>query len=345
MKNGKVHVWLPTIRAGSGTDVFTIRLAQALESRGLSTQIDWFSPRFEFAPPLLRKAPAPTGTDIVFANSWNGFAFKRADIPLVITAHHPEFIAADPQFGILRMLYHRILIRQYQEASFRAANAITAVSAFTARSLENTPHAGKLKIIYNWIDLEKFRPGAHLPEPRTAFQLLFVGNLSYRKGADLLPAIMRELGSEFHLSVIAGARNGEEKNFPPNMTLLGRVSDDELVAAYQQCDALLFPSRWEGFGYTALEAMACGKAVVTSDASALPEVVQAEETGILCPPGDVSAFAAACRRLRDNPLLCQTMGSNGRKRAVANFSEKVLIDQYVDIIQALCHGTPRELNH
>jgi len=283
----------------------------------------------------LRKVPAPAGTDMVFANSWNGFAFKRKDIPLVITAHHPEFTAADPQFGILRMLYHRILIRQYQAASFRAANVITAVSAFTARSLENTPHAAKLRIIYNWVDLEKFKPSLHLPEPRKIFQLLFVGNLSYRKGADLLPAIMRELGSEFRLSVIAGARNGEEANFPPNMTLLGRVSDDELVAAYQQCDALLFPSRWEGFGYTALEAMACGKPVITSDASALPEVVRAEESGILCLPGDVNAFAAACRRLRDDPTLGQAMGANGRNRAVASFSEKTLVDQYIELIDGL----------
>jgi glycosyltransferase involved in cell wall biosynthesis len=335
MKNGKVHVWLPTIRAGSGTDVFTIRLAQALESRGLSTQIDWFSPRFEFAPFLLRKVPVPTGTDIVFANSWNGFAFKRKDIPLVITAHHPEFTSADPQFGILRLLYHRILIRHYQEASFRAANAITAVSAFTARSLENTPHAGKLKVIYNWVDLEKFHPGAHPQEPRKSFQLLFVGNLSYRKGADLLPVIMRELGGEFQLDVIAGPKAGEEANFPPNMTLLGRVSDAELVAAYQHCDALLFPSRWEGFGYTALEAMACGKPVISTNASAIPEIVLDGETGILCESGNVSEFVTACRRLRATPALPYSMAIAGRQRAVDVFSESQLIGKYLDLIHQL----------
>ena len=77
MKDGKVQVWLPTIRAGSGTDLFTIRLAQALESRGLSAHIEWFSTRYEFAPILLRNIPAPAGTDIVFTNSWNGTQTNR----------------------------------------------------------------------------------------------------------------------------------------------------------------------------------------------------------------------------------------------------------------------------
>jgi len=336
MKNGKVHVWLPTIRAGSGTDVFTIRLAQALESRGLSTQIEWFSPRFEFAPFLLRKAPAPTGTDIIFANSWNGFAFKRTDIPLVITAHHPEFTSADPQFGILRLLYHRILIRQYQEASFRAANAITAVSAFTARSLENTAHAGKLKIIYNWIDLEKFRPGDILPGKHDAFQLLFVGNLSYRKGADLLPRIMKALGPRFHLDIVAGLGADASQFNLPNITMLGKLDEADLIQTYRNCDALLFPSRWEGFGYTVLEAMGCGKPVIASNASALPEVVDDGITGILCEPGNVDAFIAACQRLVAEPHLVPAMGSAGRDRAVHKFSENVLVTSYTDIIEELC---------
>ncbi len=332
MKNGKVHVWLPTLRAGSGADVFTNRLAQALEKRGLSVQIDWFSARHEVAPFLLRSAPAPAGTDIVFANSWNGFAFKRENIPLVIISLHPEFTSTDPQFGILRRLYHRLLIRRYQELSFRAANAITAISTFTARSLEHTPHAKKLSVTHLWIDLEKFRPGAGILQEQEPFRLLFVGNLSYRKGVDLLPPIMQALGPRFHLDIVASP-DGDTGRFDlPNITMLGRLDEADLIQAYQHCDALLFPSRWEGFGYTALEAMACGKPVIASNASALPEVVEDGVTGILCEPGDVDAFTIACKQLAEAPERARAMGLAGRERAMREFSEDRLISRYEDLI-------------
>src|SRR5258708_792870 len=130
--------------------------------------------------------------------------------------------------------------------SFNAASAITTGSAFTARSLDNTPFASKLKVIYNWLDLEKFNVSIKARDTNHPFQLLFVGTLSYRKGVDLLTPIMRELGTAYHLNMVAGIKNDGIIEMLPNMTMLGRLSDQELVLAYQNCDALLFPSRWEG---------------------------------------------------------------------------------------------------
>jgi len=77
----------------------------------------------------------------------------------------------------------------------------------------------------------------------------------------------------------------------------------------------VFPSRLEGFGLAAAEAMACGKSVVASRAGALPEVVADSETGILCDPDDPADFARAILRLLEDPSLAEKMGKAGLARA------------------------------
>jgi len=335
MKDGKIKVWLPAIRTGTGSDVFTIRLAQALAQRGMDTEISWFPLIYELAPFLLQGIAVPAGTDIIFANSWNGFAFKRSGIPLVVISFHPEFTSRNSHFSVAQYIYHCVFIRQYEKRSFRAADYITAISEYTASSLKESPHAHKVKVIHLWIDSEKFSPQQSCSNAIKPFRLLFVGTQSYRKGADLLPAIMQNLGSDFHLDIVGKIGDGQQENSPANISCLGRLSDEELICGYAKCDALLFPSRWEGFGYTALEAMACGKPVVTSHATALPEVVVDGVTGLLCQSGDVAAFATACRRLAADSELSRSLGQAGRRRAVDHFSEHKLVSQYVNLIEKL----------
>ena len=97
----------------------------------------------------------------------------------------------------------------------------------------------------------------------------------------------------------------------------------------------MFPSRFEGFGYVALEAMACGKPVVATNSTSIPEVVDNGTTGILCPTDDIESFVAACRKLAADRGLCGRMGEAGRKRAVEEFSEEVIVSQYIDLYRSL----------
>ena len=91
--------------------------------------------------------------------------------------------------------------------------------------------------------------------------------------------------------------------------LVGRVTDDELVERYRRADAFLDTSLYEGFGFQVLEAMACGTPVVASDTTSIPELVG--DAALLCPPGDVDAFAAALRRLRDEDGLADELRRRG----------------------------------
>jgi glycosyltransferase involved in cell wall biosynthesis len=93
----------------------------------------------------------------------------------------------------------------------------------------------------------------------------------------------------------------------------GRVSDPELVRELRRAGAFLDTSLYEGFGYQVLEAMACGTPVVASDTTSIPEIVG--DAGLLCPPGDVDAFAAALRRVRDEDGLAAELTWRGLARA------------------------------
>ncbi len=146
---------------------------------------------------------------------------------------------------------------------------------------------------------------------------------------------MRALGRDFELFYTTGLRSGIKANSLGNMISLGRLGEERLIESYQECDALLFPSRFEGFGYAALEAMACGKPVIASNSSALPEVVEDGVCGILCEPDNVDAFVQACKRLAEDPALCRRMGEAGRERAVRLFSESAIVPKYIQLFEEL----------
>lgn len=333
-----MKIWFPVIRGGSGTDVFTRRLSDALRRRGVATEVNWFPTSYQLAPFLLRRVPPPPGTSLIHTNSWNGFAFQRPGIPLVVTEHLNVF---DPLYGpyksVAQHLYHENLIRRFVMASFGAASVVTAVSHFIASSLAQTLGVGSAQVIHNWIDTNAFFPCRQNNDSgRGPFRLLFVGNLTRRKGAELLAPIMKELGRRFQLHVASGLRRSKKMRMEPNMVLLGQLTmEDELIAAYRRCDALIFPSRFEGFGLPALEAMACAKPVITTNVSSLPEVVRDGTTGILCPPDDIPAFVAACRKLFDNRQNLQSYGLAARRRAEELFSEEIIIPQYIALYEKL----------
>jgi glycosyltransferase involved in cell wall biosynthesis len=153
-------------------------------------------------------------------------------------------------------------------------------------------------------------------EPRT--YVLFVGTVEPRKGIDVLLAAHAALRRQGHPQlrlVVAGPPGwGETPALDgPGVVAPGRVDDVTLDALYRGAAALAVPSRSEGFGLPALEAMARGCPVVASDAGALPEVVG--DAGVLVPPGDADALATALDHLLTDDALATSLGAAGHRRA------------------------------
>lgn len=318
-----MNVWLPYIAAGTGADVSTVALAQGLKDFGHQVTTQPFPHAFELAPWLLRTVWPPRGCDVTITNTWNGFAFKRPGIPMVSVER--LFVldpALEPYKRRAQRIYHEQVIRRFVMASARRADAVVAVSEYTADVFAERLALPRPKVILNAVDTNFFSPE---PEPlrtppRPPHRLLFVGTLSRRKGADLLAPIMRRLGPDFQL-YCTGSPTTQVlgPDLPANMHAIGRLNLEQVRTEYRKADLLLFPSRGEGLARSIMEALACGTPVVTSHISSMPEAID-DAVGRLCPPDDVTSFVNAVVSLLENPQLPVRYRESARRRAEERFS-------------------------
>ena len=114
--------------------------------------------------------------------------------------------------------------------------------------------------------------------------------------------------------------------------VLGRVADRDLPALYAGAVALVLPSLYESVGFTALEAMACGTAVVSSDGGGLPTTVG--DAGVLVPATDVDAWTSALVRIAGDDQLRAVNVAKGRERATARSWKRAAL-AYLDIYSEL----------
>lgn len=177
--------------------------------------------------------------------------------------------------------------------------------------------------------------------PEQAQVLLFVGSVISRKGADLLVDVFIQLASERPdlWLLFVGARNHTENprldekfvtlqqarleraGLDGRVVWTGLVRDEtELIDTYLASDLFVFPTRAEGMPNVVIEAMGCGLPVICSYLPGITNVmVIPEKTGVLVDVDDVEGFVNAVKRLLNDPVLCQNMGTAGRNRAVVEF--------------------------
>jgi glycosyltransferase involved in cell wall biosynthesis len=327
-----MRIWMPTVRSGSGADIFAVRLADGLRRAGHDPVLEWVDLCYEVAPWLLKRLPMPSGTDIIHAGSIQGFALKREGVPLVVTEHqylrHPAFL---PYSRGLRRAYQRLLIHRYMARSYAVADALVAVSHHCAVAMRADLNRD-IEVIHNWVDLNAFTP--RLSEsPHAPFRLLFVGNPSPWKGADVLAPLARMLGDDFSLNVMGGLRKvyAADALAPTNFHVMASRPSVDMPKAYAEVDAVLVVSRYESFGYVALEAMASGLPVLGFDNTGAREVCANGESALLGPTDDIELLATNCRRLAADSVLWERLGSAGRRRAELQFGETLAIEQYVDV--------------
>jgi len=341
-------VWFPTVRTNTGTDVFTERLVAGLRAQGLRAEVHWLPLRAEYAPWTVTAPKAPAWANVCHVNTWLHARFLPEELPVVATVHHSVH---DPGFRPYKSrkqaIYHRCWIAPNERRVIRQSDAVVAVSHFVADMSHKVLAGASYKVIHNSIDTKIFCPDeSRLQSRRKPFRLLYAGNWIRRKGVDLLAPIMRRLGEGFELYYTGGEAAARDKpEMPNNMIDLGRLNGDLAVAkAMRDSDAFLFPSRSEGFGLVAAEAMACGLPVVAMNSSALPEVVKHNETGFLCNRDDVRDFVEKIKLLANDKALYEQMCTTARSFVLEHFSFEKMLSSYTELYYSLNADAGRNSN-
>ena len=329
-------IWFPAVRTNTGTDVFTQRLVADLCKRGVRAEITWLPLRAEYAPWTVSKLQPPAWATVAHVNTWLHTRFIPRGLPVVATihhaVHHPD---ASAYKGPLRAAYHRWWIAPNERRVLRQIQRVVAVSQFVADSTRHSLLNVPMQVIYNGVDTVRFHPGTRQRQPGEPCKLLFVGGWKTLKGVDLLAPILRQLGEGFVLHYTGGpAAQKDKTHMPPNMIDMGRLQGDAaVVAAMQNADALLFPSRSEGHPLVAVEAMACGLPIIGMHGSSVSEAVTDGQTGLLCPQNDVAAFVTATRSLAADHARYARLAQAARLQAVEHFSETTMTNAYLHLYQ------------
>ncbi|NGZ88022.1 glycosyltransferase [Duganella aceris] len=172
----------------------------------------------------------------------------------------------------------------------------------------------KLVTVRNGIRDQPATPGPAVSWPASKLRILFAGRFDYQKGIDLLYGAMSELGPEYAAIAIGDASAGDFELTAdlPSVVQTGWLARDQVQAYLHSCDVFVMPSRWEGFGLSALEAMRAGRAVVATGVGGLPELVRDGVNGYLVEANSVPALVEALAKL--TPERIAAMGQAGRAR-------------------------------
>lgn len=231
-------------------------------------------------------------------------------------------------------------------------DAVIATSAKTAGYLECPA-----TVIHHGIDTETFAPASDRDVARTALGLPAdgplvgcLGRIRAQKGTDVfvnaMIAVMRTHPSA-HAVVLGRALPKDRAflddlksrvasaGFEERVLFLDEVPVWETPKYYQAMDLYIAPQRWEGFGLTPLEAMACGAPVIATRVGAFEELVTEGETGHLIPPDDETAMAEAALALLKAPDRLAKMSKAARADMVARFQLKQEADAITRIYREL----------
>ncbi len=237
----------------------------------------------------------------------------------------------------------------------RLVRRVVAISAAVERCLvDGGVDARRIVRIPDAVDAERVRPRRARDEVRAELgvapehvALLALGALVRRKGIDVLLDALARSGSDGWRLVVAGdgaeraalERRAADAGLAERVRFLGARSDvgDLLGAA----DALVMPSRAEGMGTSALEAMAAGRAVVASDVGGLAETVVDGRTGLLVPPDDPARLADSLARLVGDRALLARLGAAGPARVAEGFDADQQAAAYEALYRAVLAETGR----
>ena len=321
--------------AGQGLEAHTVPCAGSLD-RGV--------------PAALRALLRQIGAEVVHAHGYKadvyaGIAFglgKRRSVPLVSTCH---------------TWYDNTLpLRLYgalDRAMLRRFSRVIAVSAeVKARLLRAEVQPERIRLIRNGIDLRPFAAAAQskgLAGPSKPLRIGLVGRLAPEKGVDVFlraAAQVHRALPETRFTVIGeGPERAPLERLTGELRLHGIASlpgrGEDMPALYAGLDLLVSASRQEGLPIALLEGLASGLPLAATAVGEVPTLIEDGVSGVLVPPADEAALAAAIIGLLQDPARRLRLGLAGRERVAHAFSVERMAVEYLEVYTAAWHEMRR----
>ena len=330
MKNRRIISPMPR---GSGAYIVHRYLEQHL--RGY--HVVEYNPYWTLLPIALPAVASIRNADLIHTVPDYAVFFRRQSKPIVISFQNYVLDSwMDSYSTFIHRLHYKTDLRLFTRSALMHAHTITAVSNFTADLVRKDMKCNyPIKIIYNGVDTEMFFPLTKSKMPDREINILFSGNLTRRKGADIIAELVSRLSKQTTLYYTQGLMSKKPLPDTPGLKCLGSIAFEDMSNLYRQMDILWMPTVREGFSLAVLEAMACGLPVVASDCSSLPEQIDDGKGGFLCPVGDVNAFSEKINLLANSPKMRREMGEYNRAKVEKMFTLDRMVKEYKELFESV----------
>ncbi|MBJ20733.1 MAG: hypothetical protein CL933_15095 [Deltaproteobacteria bacterium] len=309
---------------------------------------------------LAQHLRAGQGFDIVHDVQCLGYGLlgiRALGLPVVTTVHHP--LSVDRRASFIRdetlkdavgtMKFYPIGMQAFVA---RRLDCVLTSSEMSARQIVQDfgVHPERLRNVRNGLDTELFSPDSDVEKSDS--NLLCVGrSTDPNKGIRTLIHALARLPEHITLTLVDDKSPdnqvrqwAREVGVLERLRLTGRVESKELVRLYRKATAVVVPSRYEGFGLPAVEAMACGTPVVATRAGALTEVMDLTGGGVLAERDDPESIAAGVQTLIGNTETRTLMAKRGRERVVEMLSwpgvAAATAEVYGELVERSRRGRP-----
>ena len=256
---------------------------------------------------------------------------QRADeFDVIQICELPNLVHWLKRRGVKTPVVMRLTAPNYYDPRGGVAQADALIAS--GASIERLRERGQARVVDvpNAVDAERFRPQPSDFRKRRGigrdeFVALYVARFqAFKNHALLIDAFARFVADHPAARLLlAGScplrerceQQAAERGLADKVLFLGEVPYAELPAVYAAADAMAISSDYESFCFAAIEAMAMGLPVLTTDCAWVPRLV-ADGAGLVVPVGDPAAFAAGLKKLADNPALRQRLGAAGRQHVL-----------------------------
>ena len=305
---------------------------------------------------FLRTSGAPY--DIVHDNQSLGpglLDIQKMGMPVTATIHHP--ITKDLAFALdaekraairwLMKRWHSFIDMQAKVAQ-RIATLIV-VSENTKQDLISDfgLSQNQMQVIHNGVDTDVFRPLPHIPKQDNRIITTASADVALKGLSYLLSAFadLRQTHPNARLVIIGRPNNGRTRTqidrlgLESAITFKSKLPTEQLVEEYAKASVAVCPSLYEGFGFPAAEAMACGVPLISTNGGALPEVVG--DAGCVVPAGDAAELTRALSDLLDNKDRRDALADKGRQRMLTHFTWAQAAHAYEEVYNKIishAHG-------